>query len=719
MKLKFNSFLFTLALGCSLTASAQDDHFNCGQSKVTQEMWAKNPQLKADHEDFLNRVRVSAEMNPVTQKVVYTIPLVFHIIHEYGQENISDAQVFDQVAVLNRDYRKLNADISQLVAGYDTLAADAQIEFRLATIGPNGECTNGINHIYSHETSNGDDYAKHNQWHRSRYLNIWVVRSMKDGVAGYAYQPNDGLDFWRDGIIILQQYIGRIGTGEEFRSRALTHEIGHYLGLDHCWGGTNEPGVACGDDGIADTPETKGFDFCPTTLAQAQVCNPGVVENYQNYMEYSYCSVMFTKKQVAFIRNSLLVETANRSNLVKDSNLIATGALVSPAPLCAPVADFSTWVIGSGSTLTRSKFACEGDVVTFKDASWNAATINRTWSFQDGTPATSTIANPEVTFSGFGWKKVKLTVANATGQDSIVDFYAIHISPTWVDHTGPYTENFESGNVASWLVDNPENNYAKWQLSNTHGKDNSKCMMLNNYKDVSSAQLYTEDYFYDFRLGGNKDALVSPSFDLTNTTGSELIFDYSYATGGTVLADITESLKIYVSKNCGKTWTLRETLSTTELLTAGNSSGISYAPNTNTQWKTKSVPVVINSQDSKTRFKFEFNASDVSNNIYLDNIRITGTLDVTENPLNVMDVTVFPNPTNAANGISINYTANDNAVEFQLMDVQGKVLATETNTAVNTEVTHKMNLSSPLAAGCYYVKISQGEFNMTKKVVIM
>ncbi len=718
MKLKFNSFLFVLALGCSFTMNAQEDHFNCGQHKVTQEMWAQNPQLKADYEEFKNRVRLSVETNPVTQKAVYIIPLVFHIIHEYGAENIEDIQVYDQVAVLNRDYRKLNADVSELVAGFDTLAGDAQIEFRLATIGPNGECTNGIEHIYSHEANNGDDYSKHNQWHRSRYLNIWVVRSMKDGVAGYAYQPSDGLEFYRDGIIILQQYIGRIGTSNENSSRALTHEIGHYLGLDHNWGSTNDPGVACGDDGIADTPETKGFNFCPQTLAQATVCNPGVVENYQNYMEYSYCSVMFTHDQIDFMRNSLLVETANRSNLVKDSNLVITGALANPAPLCKPVADFSTWV-PSGSQFIRGKFACEGDEITFKDASWNAATINRMWYFEDGTPSTSTEADPVVTFQGLGWKRVKLVVSNAAGGDSIVNWQAIHLSQSWADKTGPYSESFESGNVLSWLVDNPENNYAKWQLSNTNGKDNSKCMVLNNYKDVSNAQAYTEDYFYNFRLGGNKDALISPSNDLTNTTGSELIFDYSYATGGNVQADITESLKIYISKNCGKTWTLRETLDLTDLVTAGNSSGIAFAPTSNSQWRTATVPIVINSSDNRTRFKFEFNASDVANNLYLDNIRVTGVLDVTENPLNVMDVTVYPNPTNTSEGISINYTANENAVDFQLMDVQGKVLSTETNNTINTEVTHKMNLTSPLAAGVYYVKISQGEFNMTKKVVIM
>jgi PKD repeat protein len=710
MKLKFNSFLFVLALGCSFSMNAQENHFNCGHNKRTQEMWAQDPQMKADYDQLVANARQNKGTG-AQAKTTYIIPLVFHIIHEYGTENILDSQVYDQVAVLNRDYRKQNTDISELVAGYDTLAADVNIEFRLATIDPYGNCTNGIEHIYSHETNNGDDYAKHNQWQRSRYLNVWVVKSMRDGVAGYAYYPTatEGSFFFADGIIILNGYIGRIGTSNENSSRALTHEIGHYLGLAHPWGNTNDPGVACGDDGIDDTPETKGFNFCPQTLAQATICNPPVVENYQNYMDYSYCSVMFSKDQADFMRNTLIVETANRSNLWKDTNLMVTGALANPAPLCTPVADFSV----------STKFACEGDAVTFKDVSWNAAVDSRVWYFTDGTPSTSTSATPSVTFSGIGWKKVKLVVTNATGTDSTVRWETIHISQNWADKVGPYTEDFESGNVVSWLIDNPEDNYAEWQLSNTNGKGNSKCMKLNNYRDVSNAQMFTDTYFYNFRLGGNKDGLITPSYDLSTTTGSELIFDYAYATNGATLADITESLKIYVSKNCGRTWLLKETLATTDLLSAGNSTGIDFKPTTDNLWKTATVSVPGNSTDTRTRFKFEFVSSDVSNNVYIDNIRVTGVLSIAENPLNAMDITVYPNPTNSNNGISINYVANENPVEFQLMDLQGKVITTETNKSMNSEVTHKLELSSPLASGCYYLKVSQGAFNMTKKVVIL
>jgi hypothetical protein len=136
-------------------------------------------------------------------------------------------------------------------------------------------------------------------------------------------------------------------------------------------------------------------------------------------------------------------------------------------------------------------------------------------------------------------------------------------------------------------------------------------------------------------------------------------------------------------------------------------------------WKTATVSVPGNSTDTRTRFKFEFVSSDVSNNIYIDNIRVTGVLSIAENPLNTMDITVYPNPTTSSNGVSINYVANEDAVEFQLVDLQGKIITTETNNSMNVEVTHKLELSSPLASGCYYLKISQGAFNMTKKVVIL
>src|SRR6185295_16406653 len=168
-------------------------------------------------------------------------------------------------------------------------ATDIEIEFRLASIDPSGNCTNGIDRVASYRTHNADDYSKLNPWPNNMYLNIWTVSDFgpnHEGAAAYSYYPNNNIPDGEDGVISLASYVGSIGTSSVTNSRTLTHEVGHFLNLQHPWGNTNSPGVACGNDGVSDTPITKGWDHCPGN--NYDVCTAGVDENFQNYMEYSY-----------------------------------------------------------------------------------------------------------------------------------------------------------------------------------------------------------------------------------------------------------------------------------------------------------------------------------------------------------------------------------------------------------------------------------------------
>jgi len=71
-------------------------------------------------------------------------PVVFHVLHFNGVENISDDQILNALAILNRDYRKLNADTANVHPDFQGMPADIEIEFKLATIAPNGQCFSGI-----------------------------------------------------------------------------------------------------------------------------------------------------------------------------------------------------------------------------------------------------------------------------------------------------------------------------------------------------------------------------------------------------------------------------------------------------------------------------------------------------------------------------------------------------------------------------------------------
>ncbi len=280
--------------------------------------------------------------------------------------------------ILNEDFRKLNADNANTVSAFQGISADTEIEFRLAKKDPNGNCTNGIDRIYSAETNIGDNGSKINTWPRSKYLNVWVVKTISSGAAGYF---SGWFNAAEDGIMILNSYIGSIGTGNLQKSHALTHEIGHYLNLSHVWGDTNSPGVDCsGDDNVSDTPPTEGWSTC--NLAGA-TCG-STLDNVQNFMEYSYCSTMFTVGQKNRMHD-LLTTTgwegfSERYKLYTTTNLAATGVSL-PAVLCQ--ADFS-----SNST---SSVICAGDSVTYTDNSWNGTPLTWSWTFPGGSPAASNV----------------------------------------------------------------------------------------------------------------------------------------------------------------------------------------------------------------------------------------------------------------------------------------------------------------------------------------
>lgn len=268
------------AFTLSLVAGAQ--HYQCGSDLMRARRIAEDPtylEREAELEQDIRALMRNSAQQGRDRDVIYTIPIVFHIIHLGGSENITNEQILNQVDLLNEDYRALNADISSVHPAFTGLVGDAMIQFALPTKDPQGGCTNGIDRIRTPETLRGSDKAKMNPWPRDKYLNVWVIRDMEDpGVAGYAYYPSafdNPVTRIADGVIIENAYIGQIGTGSPFRSTALTHEVGHYLNLPHVWGNNNgvEPGAEqapeghmvpdCGDDGVEDTPPTRGWDICP------------------------------------------------------------------------------------------------------------------------------------------------------------------------------------------------------------------------------------------------------------------------------------------------------------------------------------------------------------------------------------------------------------------------------------------------------------------------
>ncbi|MEI8279766.1 MAG: zinc-dependent metalloprotease [Bacteroidota bacterium] len=226
------------------------------------------------------------------------IPCVFHIIHNYGKENIADTVLYNIIDYLNSTYNLVSfTDTQYVYPEFKKYIGMFHIRFHLAKKDPNGNPTKGITRRVSQWTYGldvqSDDEAKYDLWAPSSYYNMWIKNKIGQGsgltgavVLAYTTPPSQAAVFpYSDGAIFGawdgSTFIMKIGY-------TLPHETGHYFNLQHPWGNTNSPCVSCGDDGVDDTPPTKGHfpgtscGACPRAdtacLNYATIINKSIID---------------------------------------------------------------------------------------------------------------------------------------------------------------------------------------------------------------------------------------------------------------------------------------------------------------------------------------------------------------------------------------------------------------------------------------------------------
>lgn len=682
--------LLLIAVTVALSVSAQTEYRTCD----TDIMWKKaveaNPAIIAKYKSNIDFFREYAgpdqTVKTSTANVQYVIPTVFHVIHNYGIEDISKAQILDAMDILNKTFQKLNDDTGDVIPLFQPIFANCQIEFRLATLDPSGNCTDGINRVQSTLTYDADDNVKSLiDWPSNQYLNIWVVANIASGAAGYSYYPGIPDDI--DGIVIRHDYIGGIGTsnGSNYTERSLAHEVGHWLNLPHTWGSSNTPGDPSNcniDDGIFDTPNTIGTNNFSCNTSQ-NTC--GFIDNVQNYMDYSGCHKMFTNGQKSRMHAALNSAVGGRNNLHTGSNLLLTGTDDNAvSATCNPIADFSNKVV----------LICAGNQVNFKDVSWGGTLTSRQWTFNGGTPSTDTSANPAVHYNTPGIYDVTLQVSNATGSDQITRTALIEVLPDTGLISVPFSEGYENASVpGDWTVLNPDNNNA-WTISTVAASAGSKSIRLNNQSGNAS---------------GSIDAVISPVYNFSNASGVVLTFDLAFARKN---ASDASNLKVSASNDCGQGWQIRYNKSGSLLETAPLS--ISAFTPTALQWRTETVSLSSGIFGGKPaiRLKFEY-TNDLGNNIYIDNINVTGTVTTLEEN-NVTGLYIYPNPADKFIHAVFNLNT-EHDITFTILDVTGRVISEETRTISSGE--QDITLPVDLTTGVYLLKITADNQIYTSKFI--
>ena len=383
----------------------------CYQNQIHEYLMENDPQYKQGREEAeLMSEEILQNIDAIrAQRNTYTIPVVFHVIHEgeaVGQgTNISDAQLISCIDALNRDFAATAADGGIAQSNVPVAAGNTNIQFCLANKDPQGNPHSGINRVngtsvagYANQgitaAQNGGNELQVKGlsiWDNRYYLNVWVVtqidgnganapnpNSFPGGTLGYAYLPQSNVSWMsdRDGIVVLNLAIGNDPNNNQgFRlwqaarlNRTMTHEVGHYLDLWHTFQGGSCTESNCNTQGdrCCDTPphpQNNSWNACNSP-------NCSGTQQVENYMDYTgeSCYEMFSNDQA----NRMIAALEGPRNAVWNTDN------------CGPtiVAEYDAGIVDILSpegSLCASSFEPEVVIRNFGSQVLTSATIEYSW----------------------------------------------------------------------------------------------------------------------------------------------------------------------------------------------------------------------------------------------------------------------------------------------------------------------------------------------------
>lgn len=332
---------------------------------------------------------------------------------------------------------------------------------------------------------------------------------------------------------------------------------------------------------------------------------------------------------------------------------------------------------------------CAGDIFYFDDYSMlNHTNATWAWTFENANIATSSIRNPQVTFTTTGNHLVTLTVTNDAGVSSSD---SITISVEALTNTA-LEEDFEVAFVPAGWTQEGTGNYT-WTYENTVGGfgQSTNSMFVNNF--VISQQ------------GTYADIIAPLNMLNTDTSDATLTFDVAYALYSAAYAD---GLEVYVSTDCGMTWASEYSKFGSTLATAPNTTSL-FVP-TAAQWREESIDLSAYIGNENVQVKFR-NVNAYGQALYVDNINLGSTLGITEVASN--NITFYPNPVKNNEAVFVK-SANNEDIKFSLYNIQGKLIGTIFTQTNKTIPTQQWNLS----AGVYLYNIRLNDKIKKGKLIV-
>jgi hypothetical protein len=423
---------------------------NCGSMSHLQQQMQDDPTLSARRYQIEQQTNSFIANGGKRAKAIVNIPVVVHVLYNTASQNISDAQIMSQIAVLNQDFAASNADVSLVPSVFSGLVSNTQIQFCLAQQTPSGVSTTGIVRKSTTTTSfSSNDNVKRNAnggddaWDATKYLNIWVC-NLGGGLLGYAQFPGGAAS--TDGVVINYTAFGNMGTASApyGLGRTTTHEVGHWLNLRHIWGD-----ASCGNDQVGDTPTQQTSNFGCPTFPHVTCSNGANGDMFMNYMDYTddACMYMFTAGQSTRM-NALFASGGARVGLLSSMGCLPGGS----TPVCStPSGIGASSITSSSATITWGAVSSAiGYNVNYK------ASSSTTWSSTTSTTSAITLTGLSASTSYDVQVQANCGTNNSSAFSSSTSFSTIAAT------TG-CTDAYESNDILSsaYLVTSGTNYLAK------------------------------------------------------------------------------------------------------------------------------------------------------------------------------------------------------------------------------------------------------------------
>jgi len=349
--------------------------------------------------------------------------------------------------------------------------------------------------------------------------------------------------------------------------------------------------------------------------------------------------------------------------------------------------------------------SCLGEALIFTDLT-QYSPIQWEWQFDpsnvefvNGTGPNS--QNPEVVFNEATAYSATLKTWNLNGSAEITKFNMVNAG----GYTPYFKETFEPETFRSneWEIQNPDNEIT-WKLYEVGGTAPGNMAMGVNMS-----------HYYAI---GQRDRLISPPINLANMNSAALDLQYAYAKR---IPDISDSLIIKISADCGETWTRifeggddnSGNFATHEPVTDG-----SFWPEYNwdwcmSGWGASCISLDLTPWAGQANIQFQFETwSAFGNPIFIDNIEISQFVGQEENLIQEENLSIFPNPSKGLFHVAL--PENQNISHIQLLNQLGQVIYESPISAG----TNKIDLQLGLKPGIYFLNAKGNGGLISNKVVV-